>query len=652
MGQQVEVAGTCLDEAGMDDERFMREALAEARLAEAEGEVPIGSVVVHDGKVIARAHNRREGDEDPSAHAEFMAMTAAARALGHWRLQGCTVYVTLEPCCMCAGLMVNARVDRCVYGASDPKAGALGSLYDLSSDERLNHTFEVRAGVLGDECSDLLKGFFVSLRSDRAGEGAAATSDADGLAEYAIQNEVYADKGEAAANGGAVAKDGETAADGRAAGFTGTSMSAAVQVRPAPAWRPASSKAPRVLLAIDSFKGSATSVEVEAWLAEGIRHALPAARVTSLPIADGGDGTAEAVHVSRGGTWRTLEVHGPLDAVHEARYLLLDDDAGLGSAAAGAAPAKAAVVEMAEAAGITQSSCSPEDALAASTYGVGELMLDAIEAGARTLYVGLGGSATSDGGAGMLQALGARLLDAGGAPVARGLRGLQDVASIDLAPALETLKGVELVVLTDVSNPLVGRRGAVRVFGPQKGLLEDELDSYDRWMCSYAAALTFARDTLDGTDLQVGAPGARPRQLAGVPGAGAAGGLGAALVACGARLSSGIQTVLDLLGFDDEARRADLVVTGEGSLDAQTAAGKAPVGVAERAKAASPRMPVVAVCGGRADDLDAVYAKGIDFVLPIARRPMALDQAMGREETHQNLVCAGEAVARAFSLGR
>ena len=626
------------------DERFMSEALAEAQLAEAEGEVPIGAVVVREGKIIARAHNRREEDKDPSAHAEFMAMTAAARALGCWRLRGCTVYVTLEPCCMCAGLMVNARVDRCVYGASDPKAGALGSLYDLSCDERLNHSFEVRAGVLADECSDLLKGFFAGLRGDRIGEDAAGASEADEPAEYAIQSDVYADKD---------SDIGRTAAnDGRAAGSASNPATATTQARPAPAWRPALSKAPRVLLAVDSFKGSATSAEVEAWLAEGIRHALPAAHVTLLPIADGGDGTAEAMHTARGGTWCTLEVHGPLDVEHEARYLLLDADAGIGSTAVDAASTKTAVVEMAEAAGITQSSCSPEDAFSASTYGVGELMLDAIDAGARTIYVGLGGSATSDGGAGMLQALGAVLLDAKGAPIARGLQGLRELATIDLEPALHALEGVELVALTDVSNPLVGARGAVRVFGPQKGLPKDELDTCDRWMCSYAVMLTGARDALDGTELQVGAPGARPKQLAGVPGAGAAGGLGAALVACGARLSSGIQTMLDLLGFDDEVRRADLVVTGEGSLDAQTASGKAPAGVAERAKAASPRTPVVAVCGGRADDLDAVYAKGIDLVLPIMRRPMALDQAMEREETHRNLVCAGETVMRAFSLGR
>lgn len=152
------------------DERFMGEALAEARAAAALGEVPIGAVVVYEGKVIARAHNRRELDEDPSAHAEFAAMVAAARALGHWRLTGCTVYVTLEPCLMCAGLMVNARIDRCVYGAPDPKGGAVGTLYDVSHDARLNHEFKVAAGVREAECAAELKAFFAQLRERRAAE--------------------------------------------------------------------------------------------------------------------------------------------------------------------------------------------------------------------------------------------------------------------------------------------------------------------------------------------------------------------------------------------------------------------------------------------------------------------------------------------------
>lgn len=143
----------------------MQIALEEARLAAAEGEVPIGAVVVHDGQIIARAHNRRETDADPSAHAEFSAMLEASRVLGRWRLTGCTVYVTLEPCLMCAGLMVNARIDRCVYGASDPKGGALGTLFDVSSDPRLNHEFAVSAGVCADEAAELLRSFFRSRRA-------------------------------------------------------------------------------------------------------------------------------------------------------------------------------------------------------------------------------------------------------------------------------------------------------------------------------------------------------------------------------------------------------------------------------------------------------------------------------------------------------
>ncbi|WP_407938266.1 nucleoside deaminase [Olsenella massiliensis] len=181
----------------LDDERYMRQALAEARLAARDGEVPIGAVVVYEAAkdpaspsyvsperpaaswdeapepvVVSRGHNRRERDEDPSAHAEFLAMVGAARELGHWRLSGCTVYVTLEPCLMCAGLMVNARIDRCVFGAPDPKGGALGSLYDLSRDERLNHRFDATGGVLADEASDLLRDFFRERRREaRSGRG-------------------------------------------------------------------------------------------------------------------------------------------------------------------------------------------------------------------------------------------------------------------------------------------------------------------------------------------------------------------------------------------------------------------------------------------------------------------------------------------------
>lgn len=167
--------------ARAQDEKYMAIALEEASLAAAEDEVPIGAVVVCDGEVVARAHNRRELDEDPSAHAEFKAMVDASRRLGRWRLTGCTVYVTLEPCLMCAGLMVNARVDRCVYGAPDPKGGALGTLYDVSHDPRLNHEFEVTSGVLRDECAAALRTFFRAKRAarKRAAAGASAASPVD-----------------------------------------------------------------------------------------------------------------------------------------------------------------------------------------------------------------------------------------------------------------------------------------------------------------------------------------------------------------------------------------------------------------------------------------------------------------------------------------
>ena len=155
------------EETAAEDLRFMRLALEEAAAAAEEGEVPIGAVVVCGGEVVSRAHNRREEDADPAAHAEFLAMEEAARALGRWRLSGCTVYVTLEPCLMCAGLMVNARVDRCVYGASDPKGGALGTLFDVSHDERLNYAFEVTSGVLADEAAEQLRTFFRARRKSR-----------------------------------------------------------------------------------------------------------------------------------------------------------------------------------------------------------------------------------------------------------------------------------------------------------------------------------------------------------------------------------------------------------------------------------------------------------------------------------------------------
>lgn len=586
------------------DEKFMREALAEARAAAAVGEVPIGAVVVRAGEIVARAHNRRELDQDPSAHAEFAALCATAQSLGRWRLSDCTVYVTLEPCCMCAGLMVNARVGRCVYGASDAKAGALGSLYDLNADSRLNHRFNVTAGVLADECREVLSSYFSGLRgTDGAGCGCGA--DLEAHAAHAEALACVEDIVVEAVDFGAACR------------------------------RPR-----RVLLAIDSFKGSVSSAQAEVVVAEGVRRVWPDAELSALPLADGGEGTLDAV-AACGGEIVTCEVAGPLGKRVPAR-MLVDVER------------ESAVIEMAEAAGIGYSSCTELSALAATTYGVGELMLRAVRAGAKTLYIGLGGSATNDGGAGMLQALGAHLVDECGCKIAPGLAGLEHVASIDLAPALRALNGARIVVLSDVENPLVGRRGALAVFGGQKGLPTDDVEAlggYDSWMVGYGRLLDTAIAEARAQGLLRVPEGARMfGSVLGVPGAGAAGGLGAALLALGAELRSGVETVLDLVGFDERVRDVDLVITGEGNMDEQSAAGKAPVGVARRAKRYG--KPVVAVAGGRADYLDAVYGQGIDLVLPICRKPMPLDQALGVQEATTNLICAGEAAAQAYDLAR
>lgn len=645
------------------DERFMCEALAEAHAAAAEGEVPIGAVVVYEGEIIARAHNRRELDEDPSAHAEFSAMVAAARALGRWRLTGCTVYVTLEPCVMCAGLMVNARVTRCVYGAADPKAGALGSLYQLNADRRLNHAFAVTAGVLSNECAGVLKAFFAELRGEGRANDAHDSKRDEALRSRNGSMLTQCRRRDAAAATALRAEGAHATAAGDVGCLATDDARAAALLGPSP----------RVLLAIDSFKGSATSAQVEAWVTEGILHACPNARVTAMPIGDGGEGTGEALAASGGTTRRAAQAHDAFGRVVSAEYLLFDAAGNVPSAAidgsaadsesvrsAEASDASSAVhaeggrgpehpagisheafIEMAVVAGLGSSDRTPQAALAATTYGVGELVLDAIACGARTIYLGLGGSATNDGGAGFLQALGARLLDADGRDIPTGLAGLEKVASVNLAPAVQALGPARLIALSDVTNPLVGLRGALRVFGPQKGLAQDPdaLDVYDRWMVRYGALL-------DAACRAVATPCFR--SLAGVPGAGAAGGLGAAVLALGGALTPGIDAVLDRAGFDEALCDCDVVVTGEGMMDGQTAGGKAPLGAARRARAAG--VPVVAVVGGRADDLDAVYEQGVDLVLPIVRRPMGLSDALDPSQTRANLRAAGEAAIRAYLL--
>ncbi|MBB4902117.1 glycerate kinase [Streptomyces griseostramineus] len=322
----------------------------------------------------------------------------------------------------------------------------------------------------------------------------------------------------------------------------------------------------RVLVAADKFKGSLTAVEVADRVSAGLRRIVPGLVVEALPVADGGDGTVAAA-VAAGFERREVRVAGPLGDEVTAAYALRGDTA---------------VVEMAEASGLQRLPDGVLAPLTASTYGSGELLRAALDAGARTLVFGVGGSATTDGGAGMLAALGARFLKADGEPVAPGGGGLAELASADLSGLDPRLGEVELILASDVDNPLTGPKGAPAVYGPQKGASPQDVERLD-------AALTHFAKVLEG------AVGPVAAEYAVSSGAGAAGGIGYGALLLGAGFRPGIAVMLDVLGFAPALERADLVITGEGSLDQQTLHGKAPAGVAAAARAAG--KEVVAVCG-------------------------------------------------------
>ncbi|WP_328661544.1 glycerate kinase [Streptomyces sp. NBC_00334] len=344
----------------------------------------------------------------------------------------------------------------------------------------------------------------------------------------------------------------------------------------------------RVLVAADKFKGSLTAVEVAERVTAGLRRVVPDVRVEALPVADGGDGTVAAA-VAAGFERREVRVAGPLGDEVTAAYALREGTA---------------VVEMAEASGLQRLPAGVLAPLAASTYGSGELLRAALDAGARTIVFGVGGSATTDGGAGMLAALGARFLRGDGEPVAPGGGGLSGVASADLSGLDPRLSGVELVLASDVDNPLTGPKGAPAVYGPQKGASPEDVTALD-------AALAHFAKVLQGTE----GVGARAADYAASPGAGAAGGIGFGAMLLGARFRPGIEVMLDVLGFAPALERADLVITGEGSLDEQTLHGKAPAGVAAAARAAG--KEVVAVCGRLALPAEALGRAGIRRAYPL-----------------------------------
>ncbi|WP_282701274.1 glycerate kinase [Streptomyces sp. CC219B] len=336
----------------------------------------------------------------------------------------------------------------------------------------------------------------------------------------------------------------------------------------------------RVLIAADKFKGSLTAVQVAERVTAGLRRIVPDLDVEALPVADGGDGTVDAA-VAAGFERREVRVAGPLGDEATAAFALRGDTA---------------VVEMAEASGLQRLPAGVFAPLTASTYGSGEVLRAALDAGARTIVFGVGGSATTDGGAGMLAALGARFLDAAGEPVAPGGGGLAELASADLSGLDPRLASVELVLASDVDNPLTGPKGAPAVYGPQKGASPEDVATLDAALAHYAKVLERT-------------VGARAAEYAASPGAGAAGGIGYGALLLGARFRPGIEVMLDVLGFAPALERADLVITGEGSLDEQTLHGKAPAGVAAAARAAD--KEVVAVCGRLALPPEALGRAGI-----------------------------------------
>ncbi|WP_262705408.1 MULTISPECIES: glycerate kinase [Streptomyces] len=326
-----------------------------------------------------------------------------------------------------------------------------------------------------------------------------------------------------------------------------------------------------MLIAADKFKGSLTAVEVAERVTAGLRRGAPRGgeglRIAALPVADGGDGTVDAA-VAAGFERREARVTGPLGAPVTAAYAL---------------HGTTAVVEMAEASGLRHLPKGVFAPLTATTYGSGELLRAALDAGARTIVFGVGGSATTDGGAGMLSALGARFLREDGTPVAPGGGPLRDLATADLSGLDPRLAETETVLASDVDNPLTGPKGAAAVYGPQKGAGEDDVAALDAALAHYVRVLERA-------------VGASAAEYALAPGAGAAGGIGfGALIGLGAAFRPGIEVMLDVLGFPAALEGTDLVITGEGSLDEQTLHGKAPAGVAAAARARG--IEVVAVCG-------------------------------------------------------
>ena len=365
----------------------------------------------------------------------------------------------------------------------------------------------------------------------------------------------------------------------------------------------------KAVIAIDSFKGSLSSSEAGEAASRAIRYVFPEADIVQFPLADGGEGTVDALTEGLAGRIITTEVTGPLGKREASRYGIISDG-------------RIAVIEMADAAGLTMVPMELRNPLNTTTYGLGELIVQAMDNGCRDFIIGICGSATNDAGIGMLSALGAGFFQADGQRAGITGGSVKDVVRIDLTELDSRIRECTFHIACDVNNPLCGDSGCSAVYGPQKGATPDIVREMDEAIAKFAG---LARR-------QYGITGAE------LPGAGAAGGLGYAFHGfLGGSLEPGAKLVLNVLGIEDELKNADILITGEGRMDSQTAMGKAPAGVAQLAKTVNPSIKTIAVCGCAAPDADVVNKAGIDAYFPILHQVMSLDEAMDKAVADRNL---------------
>lgn len=380
----------------------------------------------------------------------------------------------------------------------------------------------------------------------------------------------------------------------------------------------------KIVIAPQAFKGSLHAADVAEAIARGIRQVFPDAQLVLVPIADGGEGTVEALVRSTGGSFQQSRVMGPLGEMVNARWGMLGDG-------------RTAVIEMAAASGLPLIPREERNPLLTTTYGTGELVARALDRGVTKLIIGIGGSATNDGGVGMAQALGVHFLDGAGRELPLGAAGLSRLAKVDISGLDPRLREIDVEVASDVNNPLCGPNGAAAVYGPQKGATPDMVRELDAALGHYADILH--RDL--GIDIKD------------MPGAGAAGGLGAGLVSfLHATLNPGVEIVFRALGMGKVVAGADLVITGEGRMDSQDIYGKAPIALAQRAKRLG--IPTIAIVGSTGRDYRVVYGHGIDAVIGTVNRPMALDRALSESSrlVTEAAMRAGRMVRVGMKIGR